>query len=419
MPTTTPDHDVNVPTTTATSCPPALNSNTNTTVDTTAGHDFQTAHMPEDAPEIESPDSEAPTEETPPLPSCADTNVPLRRSQIGSKEPVWMIDYVTNRNKSSTSLVLYPIEESITYDKFSSSHQLTVLSLVAVHNWFVHQLDVYNAFLQGDLHDEVYMKLPQGFTSQGESGMDSDVVVILVYVDDMLVTGSNLQLIEATKNSLHQTFKIKDLGELKYFLGMEFSRSRRGILINQRKYALEIISYLGLTGAKPTWTSLEANVKLTILEHDKLTGVEDDMLMDDIGQYQRLIGKLLYLKLTRPDIAFSVQTLSQFLPSPKRSHWEAALRVVRYVKREPGMSILLSSNSSNTLSVYCDADWASCPNTRKSVSDFIVKYGESLLSWKSMKQNTVSKSSAEAEYRSMASATLEVVWLAASEGAWD
>lgn len=159
---------------------------------------------------------------------------------------------------------------------------------------------------------------------------------------------------------------------------------------------MEIISDLGLTGAKLAWTLLEANIKLAVPELDKLTGVEDDILMNDIGQYQRLIGKLLYLTLTRPNIAFSVQTLSQFLQSPNKFHWEVALRVVRYVKRELGMGSLLSSNSSNTLSVYCDADWASCPNTRKSVSGYIVKYGESLLSWKSKKQNTISKSSTEA-----------------------
>nr|XP_016507514.1 PREDICTED: uncharacterized mitochondrial protein AtMg00810-like [Nicotiana tabacum] len=148
------------------------------------------------------------------------------------------------------------------------------------------------------------------------------------------------------------------------------SISKGSIPINQRKYALEIISKLGLTGGKPPWTHLESNAKLTVPELDKLIGVENDTLLTDIGLYQRLIGKFLYLTLTRPDIAFSVQTLSQFLQSPKKSHWDATLRVVRYIKRESGMGILLSSSSSssNRLCVYCDADWASCPNTRKSVS---------------------------------------------------
>nr|XP_016451710.1 PREDICTED: uncharacterized mitochondrial protein AtMg00810-like [Nicotiana tabacum] len=171
-----------------------------------------------------------------------------------------------------------------------------------MQNWHIQEMDVYNAFLQGDLDDE------------------------------------------ATKDSLHKAFKIKDLGELKFFLGMEFSRSSRGIL------------------------------------YDKLTGNENDSVLEDKGQYQRLIGKLLYLTLTRPDIAYTVQTLSQFLQQPKNSHWDAAMR-------------------------------ASCPNTRRSVSGFLVKYGKSLVSWKSKKQNIVSKSSAEAEYRSMASVVSEAVWL--------
>ena len=120
---------------------------------------------------------------------------------------------------------------------------------------------------------------------------------------------------------------------------------------------------------------------------------------------------MLYLTLTRPDIAFSVQTLSQFLQQPKKSHWEAALRVMKYVKREPGLGILLSSTRTNRLTVFCDADWASCPNTRRSVSGFLVKHGNSLISWKSKKQSVVSRSSAKAEYKSMANEVSEVVWI--------
>uniref|UniRef100_A0A3Q7FJT0 Reverse transcriptase Ty1/copia-type domain-containing protein n=1 Tax=Solanum lycopersicum TaxID=4081 RepID=A0A3Q7FJT0_SOLLC len=139
------------------------------------------------------------------------------------------------------------------------------------------------------------------------------------------------------------------------------------------------------------------------------SGEQNDEPFEDRELYQRLVGKMLYLTMTRLDIAYSVQKLSQFLQNPKKSHWEAVLRVMRYIKREPGLGILLSSKSSNKLSVHCDADWASCPNTRRSVSGFIVKHGETLLSWKSKKQNVVSRSSAEAEYRSMKNAVSELV----------
>lgn len=213
----------------------------------------------------------------------------------------------------------------------------------------------------------------------------SNVVVILVYVDDMLVTGNNLKMIQDTKELLHKAFKIKDLGELKFFLGMEFSRSSKGILVNQRKYALEIISDLVLGDAKLSWTPLEVNMKLTVQEYDKLIEKKEDHILADRNQYQRLMGKLLYLTLTRSDIAYVVQTLSQFLQQPKKSHWDAAMRVARYIKRAPGLEILLNSKGSNKLVIYCDTDWASCPNTRRSVSGFLINYGDSLVSWKSKK----------------------------------
>lgn len=204
---------------------------------------------------------------------------------------------------------------------------------------------------------------------------------------------------------------MKDLGELKYFLGIEVLRSSKGVLLNQRKYALQLVLDLGLGGAKPASTPIDLNQKFTSAEYDKHVGITGDAVLEDITEYQRLIGRLIYLAVTRPDIVFAVQTLSQFMQAPKRSHWEAAMRVVRYIKQSPGMGILLSSKEADSLTVFCDADWASCPNTKRSVTGYVVKFGDSLISWKSKKQQTVSRSSAEAEYRSLAAATSEVVWL--------
>lgn len=317
------------------------------------------------------------------------------------------------------------------------------------------QMDVFRAFLQGDLREEVYMEIPEGFRSQGESkvcklqkslyglkqasrqwnikltealvGNDfvqsnhdyslftkkkgADIVIILVYVDDLLITGSCSKMISDANDVLHKQFKVKDLGDLKYLLGIEVLRSKAGILLNQRKYVLELISEMGLGGAKPSTTPLETNVKLTTTEFDESTGRKGDTLLADASVYQRLIGKLLYLTITRPAISYTVQTLSQFMQQPKRSHWEAAIRVVKYLKLAPGQGILMSSSSSHELTCWCDAEWAACPNTRRFVTCYLVKFGSSLVSWKSKKQQTVSRSSAEAEYRSMASAVAEVTWL--------
>ncbi|XP_059294466.1 uncharacterized mitochondrial protein AtMg00810-like [Lycium ferocissimum] len=258
-------------------------------------------------------------------------------------------------------------------------------------------MDVHNTFLQGDLSKKVYMVLPLGFQWQGEyKGMPEssydhslftkkdglDVVIVLVYVDDLLLTGSSMKLIQELKSVLHRHFKMKDLGDLKSFLGIEVLRSKSGILLTQRKYALELISDSGLGGAKVASTPLEQNVKLTTVDHDEYTGKLDDPPLKDITGYLRLVGSLLYLTITRPDISFTVQMLSQFMQQPKASHWEAALRLIRYIKRSPGQGLFLSSDSDAQLSAYCDSDWAACPNTTRSVTGYVVKLGNSLISWK-------------------------------------
>lgn len=172
------------------------------------------------------------------------------------------------------------------------------------------------------------------------------------------------------------------MGELRYFLGIEFCRSEEGIAMSQRKYALELFSKVGLAGAKPSTTHMDVNVKIV----DASTFQDQtDELFSDVRRYQKLVGKLLYLTNTRPDTSFSVQSLSQFVQKPVVSQWNAALNVVRYIKGSPGLGLAMSSNRDTHLVGYCDADWATCLNTRRFVTGYLLKYRDSLISSKSKK----------------------------------
>jgi len=139
--------------------------------------------------------------------------------------------------------------------------------------------------------------------------------------------------------------------------------------------------------------------------------LDDSAILDNPGAYRRLIGRLIYLTITRPDICYSVHILSQFMHQPRHGHWAAAIRVLRYLKSAPGQGIFLPSKSDLQLHVYCDSDWAGCPVTRRSLTGYFITLGCSPISWKTKKQTTVSRSSAEAEYRSMATTACEIIWL--------
>ncbi|XP_031270507.1 uncharacterized protein LOC116128878 [Pistacia vera] len=301
----------------------------------------------------------------------------------------------------------------------------TILSLASLHDWPFNQLDVDNASLQRDLQEEIYMSLPQGFAQQGWGGFnqskadyslfikraDSCIVILLVYVDDIVLTGNNVNMINQTKKMLHSNFRLKDLGMLRYFLGFEVARSVKEISLYQRKYALELISESGLSGSKPSSVLMESNLKLTSTAYDALFPTTNDPLLSDPCVYQRLVGKLLYLCMTQPDLSYSVNLLNQFMHHPKKSHMGAALKIVKYIKSAPGLGLFFPTENNLNLSTFCDSDWGSCLMTKKSITGYCIFLGKSLISWKSNRQATMSKSFSEAEYQVMASIVCEVMWL--------
>lgn len=209
-------------------------------------------------------------------------------------------------------------------------------------------------------------------------------------------------MLTTLRSRVQKEFTIKDLGPLKYFLGLEIARSKTGISICQRKYALGILEDTGLLACKPSVVPMDPTVTLS-----SETGVH----LPSATPYRELIGRLLYLTITRPDITFAIHKLSQFLANPTDLHLQAAHRIVHYLKSNPVQGLFYSISTDLCLNAFSDADWGNCPDSRRSVSGYCVYLGTSLIHWKSKKQCVVSRSSVEAEYHSMADTTCELLWL--------
>ncbi|XP_071713207.1 uncharacterized mitochondrial protein AtMg00810-like [Rutidosis leptorrhynchoides] len=225
---------------------------------------------------------------------------------------------------------------------------------------------------------------------------------LLIYVDDILVTSNSIALLSKLKTQLHKEFTIKDLGLLHYYLGIEFLGNKQGLAMTQRKYALELLEHAGLSNEKPSSTPMDPQQNL----HDT-----NSTPLPDPSLYITLVGKLIYLTITRPNLSFAAQSLSQFTQNPTIIHLKALIRVLKYVKLGPGQGLFIPASNTFNLHAYCDSDWAKCPISRRSVSGYYIFLGSSLISWQSKKQTVVSRSSTEAEYRSMADCTCEITWL--------
>lgn len=228
----------------------------------------------------------------------------------------------------------------------------------------------------------------------------------LVYVDDILITVSSSPLIHDLITKLHNKFSLKKLGKPEYFLGIEVKYQANGSLIlTQTKYIRDLIAKLNMSDSKGVTTPMFSHCKLS--KHDSDT-------MQDPTLHRSTVGALQYVTITRPEIAFSVNKAYQFMASPLDSHWSVVKRILHYLSGTSTYGLLLMPADPAhifTLRAYSDSDWASDPDDRRSTSGSCIYFGSNLVSWSSKKHPLGARSSFEAEYRGLAHATSELLWL--------
>ena len=228
------------------------------------------------------------------------------------------------------------------------------------------------------------------------------MILLLLYVDDIIITGDDHSSIYNFKQFLHQQFEMRDLGHLSYFLGLEVSSDSTGYYLSQAKYASNLLSHAGMTDIKVVSTSLEMNARLTPLDGTPLS---------DATLYRQLVGSLVYLIVTHPNIAYAVYLVSQFLVVPPFTHYVVVIHILRYIKGTMFHGFHFSAHSTLDLCAYVDADWAGDPTDHHSTTGFCFFLGDSLISWCSKKQHIVSRSNTKEEYRAMANTTSELLAL--------
>ncbi|GKE32723.1 putative RNA-directed DNA polymerase [Tanacetum coccineum] len=263
---------------------------------------------------------------------------------------------------------------------------LTLLAIVVKRDWMIHQLDVNNAFLHGDLSEEIYMKIPQGFVKDG----DTRICRLRKSLYGLKQASHNWYKkihqcpsindtfkIQATKDELNQRFSIKDLGTLKYFLGIKVARTSEGLVLNQHKYILDILADCGLQGCKPSPFPIEQNLKLDRAENEPKVDAS------------RIVGRLLYLQATRPDITYSVNILSQFMADPRQPHLNAAHRILHYLKAHGSwhFSFLVWEDVFHCSLLFLTG--IGCPLLEDQCTGYLHSLGETH-SWKNQKASVVS-----------------------------
>lgn len=387
--------------------------------------------------------------------------LPKDRQLVGSK---WVFKVKRNADGSvercKARLVAqgYSQREGLDYDETFSpvvrpESVRSVVALACQEGLKVHQMDITTAFLNGDLKEEVYVRQPEGFVADGQkhlvyrlkkslyglkqaprcwnqvldsylktmgfkqstsdpciytSNTTDGLFILAVYVDDILVAGKSQQKIDEIKAELGRRFQLKDMGELHYFLGVSVKQNfdTGQTWIGQPAYTKAVIEKFGMEHSKPARTPMAQGTKLLkAIEHSEMV---------DAALYQSAVGSLLYLSgWTRPDIAFSVSSVSRFCSKPTKEHWTAVKRILRYLNGTLNYGLMYEKNEDKNdgLIGYSDADWAGDTGDRKSTSGYLFMMTGAAVSWKSRKQTCVALSTAEAEYVAMAAAVQEAAWM--------
>ncbi|GJW41995.1 zinc finger, CCHC-type containing protein [Tanacetum coccineum] len=362
------------------------------------------------------------------------------------------VDGTIDKFKARLVIQGFRQKEGIDYfDTYAPVARITtirlLLALAAIHNLVIHQMDVKTAFLNGDLDEEVYMKQPEGFVMPGNehkvcklvkslyglkqapkqwhqkfdevvlsSGFhlnQSDKcvyskfdnsgkgVIICLYVDDMLIFGTDQNQVDKTKKFLSSRFSMKDMGEADIILGIKIKRENKGIVITQSHYIEKILKKFNREDCSPVSTPMDPVEKLK-----PNTGKPVDQL-----EYSRAIGCLMYaMTSTRPDIAYAVGRLSRFTSNPSRQHWKAITRVFKYLRgtKDYGLSYV---GYPSVLEGYSDASWINHVEDSSSTSGWVFLLGGGAISWASKKQTCITSSTMESEFVALAAAGKEAEWL--------
>ncbi|KAJ0440609.1 putative RNA-directed DNA polymerase [Helianthus annuus] len=323
-----------------------------------------------------------------------------------------------------------------------------VLALAAQMGWVAYQFDVKSAFLNGVLKEEVYVRQAPCFEIKGQerkvfklhkalyglkqaprawySRIDgflvqhgyrrsqseptlyvkksgaSDFIVVCLYVDDIVYTSSSQKLLAEFREKMVNEFDMTDIGKLSYFLGLEVTQRADGTFVGQQKYARDLLNRFGMGQCKTATTPMNANEKLQM---------EDGGAAVDEHQFRSLVGGLIYLTHSRPDIAYAVGVISRFMHKPSVNHMGAAKRVLRYIAGSADLGLWYGKTGRVELAGYTDSDWANCVEDRKSLSANLFSIGTGAVSWCSKKQEVVALSTTEAEYIAATAASCQATWL--------
>jgi Reverse transcriptase (RNA-dependent DNA polymerase) len=196
------------------------------------------------------------------------------------------------------------------------------------------------------------------------------IIILTVYVDDMIITRDDEGEIARLKIRLGKKFDVKDPRQLRYFLGIEMARGGEGIVLSQRKYVLDLLGETGMLGCKPTTSPIDVKAKMSADAREHV----------DCERYQRLVGRLIYLSHARFDILFVVSVVSHYMHDPRKDHMDAIFYILRYLKSAPGNDLIFRNNGHINIEGYCDSDWASCQDHRRSTSSYCMFVGDNLVS---------------------------------------